>query len=85
MKEVEMDLQELRLAKGKSRQDVANKLGVSVQTISGWESGAQGIEAERVPEVAKEYGTTPQQVARYIIDKARQRKAARREAEAATK
>lgn len=51
-------LVEARERNGLSQIDIAKKLDVSPGTVGGWETGAHGIRIERLPAVARAYGTT---------------------------
>ena len=48
----------IRNRKRWSQQDLADKAGVSRQTVSGWENGS-GIKAEHLSKVANLFGMTP--------------------------
>lgn len=50
-------LKAARLLQGLSQDEIAKKLGVTRQTISGWENGAE-LEEERMDAVSKVYGAS---------------------------
>lgn len=48
-----MNIKALRLKKGWTQQDFANKLGVSQQTIAKWENDKGMPTADKLPAIAK--------------------------------
>lgn len=55
-------LQELRLKSGLSQADLANKAGMSVRTIQGWEQGRRRPRADALLVLAKALGVTMEEL-----------------------
>ena len=57
-------LYELRRASGMSQEELAEKLGVSRQAVSKWESGASDPSTTNLMALAKLFGMTPEELLR---------------------
>lgn len=53
-----MGLKEARKRAGLTAREAANALGVSIQNVFNWESGSYLPPTKRLPEIAKLYGCT---------------------------
>lgn len=62
-----MNIKTYRLAAGLTIQELAQKLGVSITTIHGWESGRTAVSAKNVPALAKALKVKPIEVARWVV------------------
>lgn len=59
MKEFERDtLKVARVRAGFSQEEVAEKMNVSKQTVSNWETGKHSLTVNKAKELAALYGTT---------------------------
>lgn len=53
-----MSFKSARIKAGLSAKEAAERLGVSVASVSYWESGACGPISKRLPEIARLYGVS---------------------------
>ena len=59
-------LYELRRASGMSQEELAEKLGVSRQAVSKWESGASDPSTANLIAIAKLYGVSAEEILREV-------------------
>jgi transcriptional regulator with XRE-family HTH domain len=69
-----MTLQEARITKGLTVDEVADELGVTGATVTGWERGEFFPHVSRVADVARMYGLKRADVARIIVQGRAERK-----------
>lgn len=55
-KEEKMKIKEVRMARGMTQSELAEKIGVSRSTVAMWETGANVPNADKLPTVAKALG-----------------------------
>lgn len=65
---LEKRLLELRKSKGLSQEDVADKLNVTRQTVSKWETGQSSPDFDKIAPLCELYGVTPNELLSDVVD-----------------
>lgn len=65
---IEKRLLELRKSKGLSQEEVADKLNVTRQTVSKWETGQSSPDFDKIAPICELYGVTPNEILSEVVD-----------------